>query len=182
MCAVRNRIGTCRVRRRCLMSSASSRPFMPGILMSRTIAAKSWSSSASSASSADCARTSRQPRLREQRLDRLEVARLVVDDEDLDASGSLDDRPAAGGRAYLSEACWGKRSWRLHRYSQTRKQRQQLVGVDRLGDVVRRAGLQALLAVALHGLGRQRENRQRPEPRRRGGSRASSRSRPSPAS
>ena len=45
----------------------------------------------------------------------------------------------------------------------TRAEGQQLVGVHRLGDVVRRAGFQTLLAVALHRLGRQREDRQRPE-------------------
>ena len=62
------------------------------------------------------------------------------------------------------------------------QQRQQLLGVDRLRDVVGRAGLQALLAVALHRLGRQRQNRQRAELRRSSGSRAWFRSRPSPAS
>ena len=45
------------------------------------------------------------------------------------------------------------------------QQRQQLVGVHRLGDVVRRPGLQALLAIALHRLGGQRQNRQRPKRR-----------------
>ena len=40
------------------------------------------------------------------------------------------------------------------------QQRQQLVGVDRLGDVVARAGLEALLAVALHRLRGQRDHRE----------------------
>ena len=47
------------------------------------------------------------------------------------------------------------------------QQRQQLSRVHRLRDVVGRAGLQALLAVALHGLRGEGEDRQRPELRRR---------------
>src|SRR5512145_1764228 len=39
-------------------------------------------------------------------------------------------------------------------------QRQQLLGVDWLRDVVRSAGLQALLAIALHRLRRERDDRQ----------------------
>ena len=41
--------------------------------------------------------------------------------------------------------------------------RGELLAADRLGQVVRRPGLEALLAVALHRLGRQRDDRQRPE-------------------
>src|SRR5256885_6439699 len=42
-------------------------------------------------------------------------------------------------------------------------QRQQLLGVHRLGDVVRSPRFQALLAVALHGLGGEGDDRQQPE-------------------
>src|SRR2546430_5211609 len=42
-------------------------------------------------------------------------------------------------------------------------QRQQLLGVNRLGDVVRSPRFQALLAVALHGLGGEGDDRQLPE-------------------
>ena len=52
-----------------------------------------------------------------------------------------------------------------HRCSHTRSERQQLLGVDRLGDVVGGAGLEAFLAVALHGLGRERDDRQPAEAR-----------------
>src|SRR6187397_2911267 len=39
------------------------------------------------------------------------------------------------------------------------QQRQKLLGIHRLGDVVARAGFDALLAVALHRLGGQRDDR-----------------------
>src|ERR1700694_2862904 len=42
-------------------------------------------------------------------------------------------------------------------------QGKQLVGVHRFGDVVRRPRLQALLAVAFHGLGSESDDRQQPE-------------------
>src|SRR5579862_4556702 len=45
------------------------------------------------------------------------------------------------------------------------QQRQQLVGIHRLGDVIRRAGLQTLLAVAFHGLRGERDDRQAAEAR-----------------
>ena len=48
------------------------------------IAANSCRSRASSASSADCARTSVHALPAEHHLERIEVARLVVDDQDLD--------------------------------------------------------------------------------------------------
>ena len=41
-----------------------------------------------------------------------------------------------------------------------RKRRQQLLGIDRLGEIVGRAGLQTFFAVALHRLGGQRDDRQ----------------------
>ena len=42
--------------------------------------------------------------------------------------------------------------------------RQELLAADRLGEVVRRARLEALAAVVLHGLGRQGDDRQVTEP------------------
>ena len=59
---------------------------------------------------------------------------------------------------------------------------QQLFGVDRLRQIVGGAGLQALLAIALHRLGGQRDDRQAAVRRASRGSRPSSDSRPSPAS
>ena len=41
------------------------------------------------------------------------------------------------------------------------KRRKQLVGIDRLGQVVRRSRFQAFLAVTLHGFRRQRDDRKR---------------------
>ena len=70
----------------------------------------------------------------------------------------------------------------LYASSQTRIIDDQLIDIDRLGDVVRRAGRDRLLAVALHRLGRQRDDRQALEPGHRCGSPAPSRSRPSRAS
>ncbi len=43
------------------------------------------------------------------------------------------------------------------------QKRNELVGVHRFGDVIGGAGLKAFFAVALHGLGGEREDGQRPE-------------------
>src|SRR5262249_60031839 len=43
------------------------------------------------------------------------------------------------------------------------QRRKQLLGIDRLGEIVGGARLQALLAVALHGFGSERNDRQPPE-------------------
>ena len=59
---------------------------------------------------------------------------------------------------------------------------QQLLGVDRLGEIIRRARLQAFLAVALHRLGGQRDDRQPAVGRDSRGSSPSSDSHPFPAS
>ena len=85
--------GTCCVRLRCLISVASSMPLIPGIRMSRTIAAKSCRSSAQQRFVG---------RLRpHQRCSRcppsiassdVEVARLVVDDQHLAASSCMTGR------------------------------------------------------------------------------------------
>ena len=59
-------------------------PPMLGILISKIIAANSCRSMASSASSAECARTSAAPARGEHDLERVQIPRLVVDDENLD--------------------------------------------------------------------------------------------------
>ena len=136
--------------------------------------------------------------------DREQIALVVVDDQHARArsSGSLGARrvrrrvghrlrPAyrlhAAHRLTLPPlrrprrrpACAAARATRADPDPQ---QRQQQVDVDRLGDIVRGAGVEAFLPVALHRLGGDRDQRQvgeRPDAR---GSAASSRSRPSPAS
>ena len=67
----------------------------------------------------------------------------------------LTQRPRCAGGSGLGAA---------RRVQPDAQQREQLLGVDRLGDVVGRAGLDALLAVALHRLGGERDDRQVREP------------------
>src|SRR5687768_8625014 len=124
-------------------------PLRPGILMSRIMAANSWRSIASSASSADCARTSAQP------LDSSITSRASR----FRASSStmrILTTSSAMQSGLLPFAIFVTFALSIKPDAQ---QRQQLVGVHRLGDVVGGAGLQTLLTIALHGLGGQRENR-----------------------
>ena len=71
-----------------LMILASSMPLMPGISMSSTIAATSCPSSSRSASSAPPARSESIAGSTEHGLERVEVARLVVDEQRMSMTAS----------------------------------------------------------------------------------------------
>src|SRR5882724_9857669 len=128
MCAVKNTIGVSRNRFVFLMSCANSKPPMPGILMSSTMAATWCSSKRRSAPSASCERRRRYPGLE----------RITSSASRLRASSST--RRMSMIDVILTIGPYAE-------------QREQLVGVDRFGDVVGGAGLQTFLAVALHRLG-----------------------------
>ena len=108
-----------------------------------------------------------------------QLGRLVVDHEDVDLVRSY-SCPLSNVRLRSSVAV-GCDSDALAMQPHAQR-RQQLLGVDRLGEIVRGAGLEALLAVALHRLRGQRDDRQPRGTPDSAGSPASSRSRPSPAS
>ena len=74
-----------------------------------------------------------------------QLRRLVVDQQDVDLL-----RPSRHN-ACLAQRC-----------SHMRNAAKKLLGVDRLGKIVRSAGLETLLAIALHGFGGQRDDRQAP--------------------
>ncbi len=85
-------------------------------------------------------------------LERVEVAPIVVDEEDLDVRVTVHARvhPVAHRRSSVQPHP---------------QERQQLVCVHGLGDVVRRPGLETFLTIAFHGLRRQGQNGQPAERR-----------------
>ena len=99
------------------------------------------------------------------RLERQQVRRVVVDDQD--AGARLDRlRPASDRRAAVvpgDRHCAGYCSADAVAVAGPQPDEvQQLVGVDRLGQVVGRAGLEALLAVVLQRLGGDGDDRAAP--------------------
>src|SRR5687768_4050115 len=134
------------------MRAAVSKPSMPGIFTSSSTTANSCFISASSASRPEFTATRLCP------------------------SGSRMARYVSSRAGWSSTSRMFAASWPwgigagslliLFAFSGLQphaNQRQQLVGVDGFGDVIGCAGLQALLAVALHGLGGQRDDGQQPE-------------------
>ena len=131
---------------------------MPGMLTSSRISAKSRSSTWRSASSprTPCTRfwssSSSIVRKTSSLSGRSSTIRMLASIGSLCGAG----RP----RNHSCDAVWSVQVSVDHRDSQPRRHRQHQLGVDRLGQVVPRAGLDALLAVALHRLGRHRDDRQ----------------------
>ena len=92
-----------------------------------------------------------------------QLRRLIVDEQDIH---------------WLPVGCSSALGLAMQPYA---KRRQQLFGIDRLGEIVRGAGLEAAFAIAFHRLRRQSDDRQ-PCRKDRTGSPAWSHSRPFPAS
>ena len=128
-------------------ASAVSKPSMSGMLTSSRITANSRCSTSRSASVPERTNTRFWPQLLEHGLEDQQLLRQVVDDQDA--------RPCRRHRS-------SRRVVELARSAaQPAPQHgQQVRRVDRLGQVVPGAGLDALLAVALHRLGRHRDHRQ----------------------
>ena len=82
--AVRKMIGTCAVRGLPRISSASSKPSMPGMLTSRIASATSCLSSSSSAAGPDSAFSTDEIRPCQRRFERGDVVADVVDDQNVD--------------------------------------------------------------------------------------------------
>src|SRR4051812_42989637 len=138
MWAVRKTIGVCRNRLVSLMMRASSKPLTPGILMSRTMTATSCSRSRRRARSESSARSRRYPG----------SPRIASRASRFRGSSSTSRMSIGGGIVHLA-------------VEPDPQQRQELLGVDRLGDVARATRLEALLPIALHRLGGEGNDRQR---------------------
>src|SRR5438270_4849970 len=143
--AVRKMIGVCSEALRWRSRAAVSKPSMSAIRTSSRISAKSCLSSIRSASRPELAVTTFW--CRGARIDSMATSLAGV---------SSTIRMLALG----SGGIFAVLAFRFLLGKPGTEQRQQLLGVHRLGDVVGGAGLQALLAVALHGLRGQRDDGQ----------------------
>src|SRR6476620_6111375 len=157
-------IGMRAVLRRSLTSWATSKPFMPGMRTSSTSTANSSAIRASSASSPEEARTSRYPGssrtlsrtvrfFGSSSTIRMLTVWSALSVESVASPCSGDWRPFPD--SFMASSFISTEQPHAH-------EREQLVGIHWLGNVVARTRVEALLAVALHGLGRQRQDRQRP--------------------
>src|SRR4051812_30307883 len=160
--ALTKMIGVCSLCLRWRMSAAVSKPSITGMLTSSRMTANSSRSSRRRASLPDEAVTMFCPS--STRIDssarifsgRSSTTRMLTLSS---SAGEPSERGLRGAASVISAPSLAAR--RLE--EPDAQQRQQLLGVDRLGDVVRGAGVDALLAVALHRLGGQRDDRQRAE-------------------
>ena len=99
-------IGTSRVRSRCLISAAVSKPSMPGIWTSSRITAKSCVEQRSrSACSPESASTTLDAERLEHGLQREQVLRPVVDEQDAGAAGS-DLAISRCSQTRMSDSSW----------------------------------------------------------------------------
>src|SRR4051794_19501560 len=135
-------MGTSRVLRRRLMARAISKPSIPGMTMSRRITAKSLVSSARRASSPD-------------------FARIMFWSSELRIASSATRFSSRSSTrrmfAFSVTVSPPSRAWPTEPRPHDVKK---VVGVDRFGHIVRGPGLDALLAVSLHRLGGERDDRQ----------------------
>src|SRR3954464_14561584 len=151
-------MGVCEVFRRERMSSAVSRPSMPGMLTSSRITAHSLSSSQRSASSPEEAVT----------MFWSSSSRIVRNTTRLSSRSStmrMLDRSSGGGAADggTPPSARGTGAFIVSVISAVQpclEDRQELLAIDGLGQVVPRARLDAAFAVALHRLRRDRHDRQ----------------------
>ena len=146
-------IGVCRVRSRCRIRSATSKPSMPGIWTSIRISAKSSVEQPAQRLDAGAGPDEVLAQLAQRRLQDEEVVRRVVDHEDVDfrlgLHGLVSGRAGASGCSAYSRAV-----------EPDAQERPELLALHRLGDVVGCAGVEALPAIVLHGLGGQGDDRQ----------------------
>src|ERR1700761_7091217 len=157
-------MGMCWVRLRCLMRWASSMPLVPGMWMSRTIAANSPFNSAIKASCAVCTRTN--PYSGEVRM-LSKTSRLRASSSTkriLTPSARSGDGPVALTGLVIfdcvREVAMSALASTIQPNSQ---QRQQFVRVHRLGNVIRSTSFQTFFTVTFHGLGGQGQDGQRAE-------------------
>ena len=148
-------IGVCRVRSRCRIRSAVSKPSMPGIWTSIRISAKSSLEQPAQRLDAGAGPDEVLAQLAQRRLEDEEVAGRVVDHEDVDL------RLGRHGRSPGLVAGDGSRCGSPRAVEPDAEERPELLALHRLGDVVGCAGVEALPAIVLHGLGRQGDDRQR---------------------
>src|SRR5712692_4581292 len=143
-------MGMCRSLDRWRMIVAVSNPSMSGMLTSSRSTAKSRSSSCRSASAPEETQTTFSPRSASSASIALSCA---------GRSSTTRMLTGAGGPGF---------GWLMPRSLPEEpgaEFRDQLFGIDRFREIVRRAGVDALLAVALHGLRGDRDDRQVAEPR-----------------
>src|SRR5262245_9028224 len=161
-------IGTLRVRGRCRIRAAVSNPSISGMLTSRRMTATSWSRRKRSASRPDSTATTFSPSSvsTDSTANRCAAVsstmRMLTRSPDAGGSGarSLPPRSSVGLIGLPRSAPTPPST------DQPRPQhRDELLGIDRLGEIVPGAGLAALLSIALHGLGGDRDDRHVTEPR-----------------